>query len=522
VTNESLSPSSSAELPAVPLQTLSSPRNQPALEALAAEARRDLERLNYPAPNWVQGTAAADDPTLDVLVVGAGMCGQTAGFALLREGVRKIRVIDAAARGDEGPWATYARMLTLRSPKQLIGPDLGVPSLTFRAWYEAQHGTGDISPFDAATPGWAGLHKIGRVDWRDYLLWVRDTAGVQVENGVRLLEVGDADGVLTARLQGPQGVETVRTRKIILALGRDGSGAPRWPDFPSLSMQDPLAVGRVFHTMDAIDFDALRGRHIAVLGAGASAFDNAACALEAGAAVSQFARRAVLPQINKSKAASFPGFLRGYSALDDARKWRFYTYIFDEQVPPPWETVRRCDAHDSFTLRLGCGWKDVQPLADGVAVTLADGSVQRFDAVILGTGFDVDLLDRPELARYTPHIDTWGHHVSPAMAAAQPEPARFPYLAANFALQSADGEKAEALSRLHLFNWGATMSHAALGSDIPGLGIGATRLAQALVSDLFVQDADLHWQKLLEHDEPELIATRWYQPAPGASTDTPT
>jgi glycine/D-amino acid oxidase-like deaminating enzyme len=49
----------------------------------------------------VQGTAAADDPTLDVLVVGAGMCGQTAGFALLREGVRKIRVIDAAARGDE-------------------------------------------------------------------------------------------------------------------------------------------------------------------------------------------------------------------------------------------------------------------------------------------------------------------------------------------------------------------------------------------------------------------------------------
>ena len=47
MTNESLSPSSSAELPAVPLQTLSSPRNQPALEALAAEARRDLERKGY-------------------------------------------------------------------------------------------------------------------------------------------------------------------------------------------------------------------------------------------------------------------------------------------------------------------------------------------------------------------------------------------------------------------------------------------------------------------------------------------
>jgi hypothetical protein len=50
-------------------------------------------------------------------------------------------------------------MLTLRSPKQLIGPDLGVPSLTFRAWYEAQHGTGDISPFDAATPDGQGCTR---------------------------------------------------------------------------------------------------------------------------------------------------------------------------------------------------------------------------------------------------------------------------------------------------------------------------------------------------------------------------
>ena len=512
VTDKSFPSPSETELPPVPLQTISSPRNIPALQAQANIARKDLERLNYPPPNWVQGTASATDGTLDVLVVGAGMCGQTAAFALLREGVRNIRVIDAAARGQEGPWATYARMLTLRSPKQLLGPELGVPSMSFRAWYEAQHGAGDISTFDAATPGWATLHKIGRVDWRDYLLWVRDTAQLPVENGVRLLEVNDEGEVLIATLQSATGMETVRTRKIILALGRDGSGAPRWPDFPSLSMHDPLAAYRVFHTMDAIDFASLRGKRVAVLGAGASAFDNAACALEAGAIVDQYARRKVLPQINKSKAASFPGFLRGYSALDDARKWRFYTYIFNEQVPPPWETVRRCDAHDSFTLHLGSGWKDVQPQADGVLVTLADGSTTLVDAVILGTGFDVDLLDRPEIARYTPYIDTWARHVTAEMAEQNAEAARFPYLAPNFALQSADGQKQQALSRLHLFNWGATMSHAALGSDIPGLGIGSTRLAQAIVSDLFVEDADLHWQKLLQHDEPELLATRWYVP----------
>lgn len=511
MTNETLSPFSDRALAPVPLQTIASPRNHAALTALAAEAQRDLLRLNYPAPNWVVAPHA--DTVLDVLIVGAGMCGQTAAFALLREGVRNLRVIDAAARGDEGPWATFARMLTLRSPKQLTGPDLGVPSLTFRAWYEAQHGGGDASTFDATTPGWAGLHKIGRVDWRDYLLFVREAAGIPVENQTRLDSLSDDHGVAVATITDPNGTETVRARKVILALGRDGSGAPRWPNFPSLSMQDPLAQGRVFHTMDAIDFETLSGQTVAVLGAGASAFDNAACALEAGATVQQFARRPVMPQINKSKAASFPGFLRGYSQLDDARKWRFYTYIFDTQVPPPWETVRRCDAFDRFSLRLGCGWQDVQPHADGVDVTLADGTVHRFAAVIFGTGFDVDMLDRPELQRYSPHIDTWGRHVPPDEAAAHAEAARFPYLTPSFALQSQDGGHAEALGRIHLFNWGATMTHAALGSDIPGLGIGASRLAQAIVADLFVQDADLHWQRLLQHDEPELLETRWYQAA---------
>lgn len=510
MSTETHSPSADRALAPVPFQSIASPRNHAALTALAHTAQRELQQLNYPAPNWVVAPHA--DAVLDVLVVGAGMCGQTAAFALQREGLRNIRTIDAAARGDEGPWATFARMLTLRSPKQLVGPDLGVPSLTFRAWYEAQHGTGDISTFDAATPGWAALHKIGRVDWRDYLLFVRDAAGIQVDNHTRLDSLSDEDGVAVAQLTGPHGVETVRARKVILALGRDGSGAPRWPNFPSLSMQDPLAAGRVFHTMDAIDFAALQGQRVAVLGAGASAFDNAACALEAGATVQQFARRSVMPQINKSKAASFPGFLRGYAQLDDQRKWRFYTYIFDEQVPPPWETVRRCDAHAAFSLRLGCGWKDVQPLADGVHVTLTDGSLQRFDAVILGTGFDVDMLGRPELARYRSHIDTWGRHVSAAQAAANTEAARFPYLTPSFALQSTDGTLAQAMGRIHLFNWGATLTHAALGSDIPGLGIGATRLAHAIVADLFVQDADLHWARIVAHDEAELLETRWHQP----------
>ena len=116
-------------------------------------------------------------PMLDVLVMGGGMLGQTAVFALRRDGISNIRCVDRSPKGREGPWRTFARMDILRSPKHLTGPDLGIPSLTFRAWYEAQHGA----------EGWAQLYKVGRIDWRDYLIWVRETVGIDVENGTALL-----------------------------------------------------------------------------------------------------------------------------------------------------------------------------------------------------------------------------------------------------------------------------------------------------------------------------------------------
>ncbi|WP_205836634.1 hypothetical protein [Komagataeibacter nataicola] len=49
-------------------------------------------------------------------------------------------VLDQAPAGQEGPWVTYARMTTLRSPKTLSGPCMGPPCLTVRAWYDSRFG----------------------------------------------------------------------------------------------------------------------------------------------------------------------------------------------------------------------------------------------------------------------------------------------------------------------------------------------------------------------------------------------
>jgi hypothetical protein len=120
------------------------------LPALEAKVRRDLEVLAYPAKAWVDPVQGpAGEPVLDCAIVGGGQFGLALAFGLARERVENVQVFDAAVEGFEGPWMTFAQMETLRTPKDLTGPDLGVPSLSFRAWYEAQHGA----------EGWAALGR---------------------------------------------------------------------------------------------------------------------------------------------------------------------------------------------------------------------------------------------------------------------------------------------------------------------------------------------------------------------------
>ncbi|GAV34280.1 hypothetical protein ROTAS13_01945 [Roseomonas sp. TAS13] len=414
------------------------------LAALEAEVRRDLVRLNHPPANWPLGIPAADGtPVLDVLVVGGGMFGQTAGFALIRDGIRNIRVIDRARRGEEGPWGTYARMPTLRSPKHLTGPDLGIPSLTFRAWWEAQHGA----------EGWERLYKIHRLDWLAYLLWVRDAAA--------------------------------------------------------------RATGRVFHSVDpVVDFGRFRGRRIAVLGANASAFDNAGTALEAGVAkVTMFTRRAFLPQVNKTRGMVFSGFLRGFGRLDDATRWRFLTYTAGEASPPPHESVLRCERHPGFRLVFNARWRDVAADAEGVTVTTAEGP-QRFDAVIFGTGFTVDPTRMPELAAFRDAMQLWGDRVAPEEAARYPELARAPYLGEGFELTPRDPASllAGALARLRLLGPAAASSHGILSGDIPAVGTGCTTLAREIGQALFAEEVGRHYDAVVAFEEPELAPTPYFVP----------
>ena len=85
-------------------------------------------------------------------------------------------------------------------------------------------------------------------------------------------------------------------------------------------------------------------------------FDNAAVALEAGAArVDMCLRRAELPRVNPLIWTNFSGMLGHFAELDDLHRWRFMRYILEKPpMPPPQETFWRCRKFDNFAWHTNC------------------------------------------------------------------------------------------------------------------------------------------------------------------------
>jgi cation diffusion facilitator CzcD-associated flavoprotein CzcO len=85
-------------------------------------------------------------------------------------------------------------------------------------------------------------------------------------------------------------------------------GGGEW-HVPSV-VRNSLPPSLYAHTCQPIDFVGLKGKRIAVLGGGASAFDNAQHALECGAGeVHVFVRRDSLPRINPIRQMEYTGGL---------------------------------------------------------------------------------------------------------------------------------------------------------------------------------------------------------------------
>ncbi|MDB5804648.1 MAG: oxidoreductase [Betaproteobacteria bacterium] len=470
----------------------SSPADAEGLPALEARIRQDLLCLDYPAKSWVEPLAADVEGTvLDCALIGGGQFGVALAFGLKREHVPNVMVYDRGPEGFEGPWMSFARMDMLRTPKELTGPDLGVGSLTFRAWYEAQHGRA----------GWDKLTRIPRPVWMGFLRWYRKLLELPVQNDTEVIAVEPLSPKLFKLTMLHQGKrQTVHARTVVFCSGAEGSGARIVPAF----IREALPAHLYAHTNDPIDFDRLKGKVIGLLGAGASAFDNAATALEQGAAEAHLCfRREQMPTQNPRRWMEFSGFLAHYPELSDAERWAYMHRLYDISQPPPEPTFRRATSLAGFHLHPSTPWQKVGARADGRVDVQTPQGVMKFDFIIAATGISVDLRVRPEFAGLLPGMALWGDRYSPPAELADDRLAGFPYLGRYCDLQEKTPGAAPWAQRVFTITRGATLSMGPSAASNSNMKYTAPRIVAGVTRQLFLDARQSYYERFAgtRHDE---------------------
>ncbi|MTT31134.1 SidA/IucD/PvdA family monooxygenase [Terrilactibacillus sp. BCM23-1] len=463
------------------------------LETLNERVKTDLSYLDFGGPEWVRPVNHPDGHVYDVIIVGGGQSGLGTAFGLLRERISNILVIDENKEGLEGPWETYARMVTLRTPKQLTSIDQGIPSLTFRSWWEAQ----------AGVEGWEAIDKIPRGDWMNYLRWYRQVLGLPVINEVKLKLIEPTEeGIHRLHIGGPGAPSnTLLARKVVLATGIQGGGEWHVPALISEKCPRHLYA----HTSEAIDFEALKGKKVAVLGGGASAFDNANFALTEGAAEAHvFVRRKEMPRINPIRQMEASGMIEHFHVLSDEDKYAAMSHFFKHNQPPTNDTFGRASKWPGFHLHLGSPWLDVEEKSEGAVVTTPQGKF-TFDFLIISTGLLTDPALRPELSLVEKHIARWGDRYHAPEEVFNPVLDAHPYLSPGFAFLSRDEEGKKLLHGLFAFNYSALLSCGLSASALSGMRFAIPRLTSAIAEELFLDDRETNLKDFFEYDQVEFV-----------------
>ena len=461
------------------------------LEALNKRVQTDLAYLNYGGPNWVRPKTHSESHVFDVVIVGGGQSGLGIAFGLLRERVSNILVIDENNEGLEGPWETYARMVTLRTPKHLTSIDLGIPSLTFRSWWEAQFGV----------EGWEKVDKIPRGDWMNYLKWYRQILQLPVQNEVKLTLIEPLEKGLH-RLHIKRNGKTSSTllaRKVILATGIQGGGEWHVPSMISNNLPTHLYA----HTSTPINFNSLQGKKVAILGGGASAFDNANFALSQGASEAHvFIRRKKMQRVNPIRQMEVSGMIEHFPALSDEDKYAGIAHFFQHNQPPTNDTFNRASSWPGFHLHLGSPWVKVAEKGDQAEITTPKGNY-LFDFLFISTGLLTDPQLRPELRLVEKHISRWKDQYDAPEEIASSTLDAHPYLSLGFSFISRDIKGEALLHGLYSFNYAALISCGLSASALSGMRYGIPRIVTAVTDELFLDDKDANLKDFFEYDVEE-------------------
>jgi len=461
----------------VPLSDALLPDAKERLERLVARIREDIRTTSH-HQDWIPRKEKTKQPgIIDVLIIGGGQAGLGVAFALQRERIDRVAVLEASDDPRRvGPWHRYARMHTLRSPKRMKGIELDVPSLHIQRWFEACYGK----------EAWAKTDLVPRLDWNDYLVFYRWVTEIEVHHkslvtALHRPETEDGPFIVDVQENGEgqeSPVHVLYARRVVFSLGLIGGGAAYTPDIVRA-----LPRSKWFHTEEEFDVGLCQGKRIAVLGGGASGFDNAGTVLEAGASeATVFMRRSSVPSSNPLRWMEFPGMQEHYFDLSDDQKVEFSLFNGGLPQPPTQHTIWRCFSFPSFQLRMAEAWTKVEDTDKELVIHTVDEhgneDTYRADIIIAATGYKVDLSLRPELKEFYDDILTWGKAYPPSANTAV---ASNPYLASGFEFTPSHPQ-APWISRLHHFSTGARTSMGITGNQLSGIYGGLKRIAWSMAT----------------------------------------
>ncbi|MEO0536160.1 MAG: NAD(P)/FAD-dependent oxidoreductase [Cyanobacteria bacterium P01_A01_bin.123] len=444
------------------------------LHHLAQAVYADLEVLSYPSRTW---DYSRNPDILEVAILGAGHGGKSAAFGLRRHGISNVRIFDRRPAGKEGPWYTFARNATLRTPKEVTGGlDWEIANLNFRRWCAARHGD----------DYWQRIHYIPRLLWATYLDWYGQVLDLPIQNDTDIQDItwntAERCFELQAYYQGKP--ERYKTRFIIFATGMECAGGKNVPDI----VRDRLPAHCYHHTMDDLDFPSFADQRVMIIGGGASAFDNAILLLKAGAQSVDIAiRRPKLPNLNRIRWSEWNGYHRHFIDLPDAMKW---TYSLAEfrlgQLPPP-HTYYQAISHPRLTLYTNAPVKQLD-YKQGEIVGLYGDRTLHHDTLICGTGFITNLDHQNELGTLAPQIARWRDRFNPLPGDEQAEMANYPYLNTTLGFTPKSPDHGY-LSRCYYLSSGAALL-SGFRANLSGLQFALPRIAYDIGRQLFIEHQD--------------------------------
>lgn len=465
------------------------------LAALEAQIQRDLEILEYPSKSWMPVTKGPNgEHVYDVVVAGGGHCGVTAAFALVRERIGNIIVYEKCAIGGEGPWQSYARMPDLRTRKAVTGNELGYASLTFRSYFEAREGS----------EAYAKLQRISCDEWTCYMLWLRKVLQLPVQNDSEVVKIEPVGKLFRLEVMHAGKRETAWARRVLLTTGPLSMGGSVIPD----AIGDGLPRSAYAPAYEDRDFREFRGKRVVVVGAGASAFDNAGALLEVGAMrVDLLMRRPKIPPVSVIRWTDWSGFLQTYADLDDHQKWALMHQVQRNAAPPTSRAIERVEGWDNFHIHFNSPLLEVG--IDGKEVWIkTPNEVVRTDFVILATGFMFDLGQSPAIGSFVDQIALWKDKFVPPAGVASEKYRNSPYLGRNYQFIEKTPGAAPYLKHIFCYNQSSTLSMGPTGR-VSGLKYGVKRLMSGICGSFVREDYEHHLQTVKEFDGTELKPHPW-------------